>query len=245
MHGTMNPEVIVDSAPNLRERFAARFSREAHSALAERGLFTIALSGGSVADLLFPRLAQVPLDWSRTAFFWGDERSVPASDPASNYAVARGLWLEPAHVPAASVHRMPADVADLQKSAADYADELVRVLGAPPRLDLVLLGVGPDGHVCSLFPGHRLLGEERRWVAAVEDSPKPPRRRLTLTLPTLQAARLVVVAALGESKAAALRAALHDPQSSLPIAVLTRRASRTLFLLDPEAAAAPPVPYDP
>lgn len=232
----MSSEVIVADAKELPEKLATVFEVEARRAVAERGLFAISLPGGSVATLFFPRLAQLPLDWSRTAFFWGDERAVPASDPESNYGAARALWLEPAKVRAASVHRMQAEVPDLERSAAAYADDMVRVLGAPPRLDLVLIGAGPDGHVCSLFPGHALLREESRWVAGLEDAPKPPPRRLTLTLPALRAADLVVVAALGRAKAMAVRAALDDPQSSLPLALVTRRARRVLFLLDAEAA---------
>lgn len=232
----MLPEVIADSLQALPDRLYSLFVKEARRALAARGSFAIALPGGSVADTFFPSLARLPLDWSRTTFFWSDERAVPVSDSESNYGVARALWLEPAKVPAASIYRMQAEVPDLDRSAADYAEQMVRVLGRPPRLDLVLLGVGPDGHVCSLFPGHPLLREEQRWVAPIDDSPKPPPRRLTLTLPALEAAELVVVAALGRSKAAAVRLALHDPQSSLPLALVTRRARRSLFLLDPEAA---------
>jgi 6-phosphogluconolactonase len=100
----------------------------------------------------------------------------------------------------------------------------------------MLLGVGDDGHVCSLFPNHPLLAEERRWVAAVTDSPKPPSSRLTLTLPALGAARVIVLAAFGESKASAVRAALWDPDSSLPMAVAIRRSQHALILLDPAAA---------
>jgi 6-phosphogluconolactonase len=236
----MLPEIIVDAPQVLPGKLATRLLGEARRAIAERRLFAMALPGGSVADAFFPRLAQLPLDWSRTLFFWGDERAVPASDHESNYGKARALWLEPAEVPAASVHPMPAYAADLDGTAAAYADEMVHVLGTPPRLDLVLLGVGPDGHVCSLFPGHRLLREERLWVAALEDSPKPPPRRLTLTLPTLAAADLVIVAAVGHSKAAAVRAALHDAESALPVALVVRRARRALFLLDPAAANVSP-----
>jgi 6-phosphogluconolactonase len=96
--------------------------------------------------------------------------------------------------------------------------------------------VGPDGHVCSLFPGHPLLAERRRWVAVVEDSPKPPPRRLTLTLPVLAAAELVVVAALGTSKAEVVREALADKESALPLALVVRQARRAVLLLDPDAA---------
>jgi 6-phosphogluconolactonase len=233
----MLQDIIVDKPAVLGETLAARFQSEARRALAARGRFAMALPGGSVATAFFPRLARAPLDWSRTEFFWGDERAVPPSDPESNYALARSLWLDPAGVPAERVHRMSADAADLDEAAAACADELMRVLGTPPRLDLVLLGVGPDGHVCSLFPGHALLREERLWVAAVRDAPKPPPGRLTLTLPSLAAAELVVVAALGEAKARVVRDALEDGTSSSPLALVRRRARRILVLLDPPAAS--------
>ena len=102
---------------------------------------------GTVARAFYPRMDRLPLDWSRVSFFRGDERSVPATDPESYYGVALALWLAPARVPAASIHRMRADSPDLDQAGADYAGEMVRVLGTPPRLDLALLGVGPDGHV--------------------------------------------------------------------------------------------------
>jgi 6-phosphogluconolactonase len=231
----MPPEIIVDHPGALANALATLLERESRRAVAERGLFSIALTGGSVAEAFFPRLARVPFDWSRTEVFWGDERAVPPSDPASNYGRARGLWLEPAGAPPERLHRMEGEAPDLAAAAESHAGELVRLLGAPPRLDLALLGVGPDGHVCSLFPGHPLLREERRWVAAIEDAPKPPPRRLTLTLPTLAAARLVVVAALGSEKAPPLREALEDPESMLPVALVTRRAPRVVYLLDPDA----------
>ncbi|HEV7499393.1 MAG TPA: 6-phosphogluconolactonase, partial [Vicinamibacteria bacterium] len=167
----------------------------------------------------------------------GDERAVPPGHPDSNYGLARSLWLDPAGVPAERVHRMRADAPDLDEASADYAAVLERVAGGPPRLDLVLIGVGPDGHVCSLFPGHPLLEERARSVAAVEDSPKPPPRRMTLTLPVLIGAELVVVVALGGGKAEIIRSALEDAQSRLPVALVAQQARETLFLLDGEAAA--------
>ena len=233
----MVQERIVDKPDVLREALAARFEREERQAQAARGRFAIALPGGSVARLFFPRLAAVRLDWSRADFFWGDERAVPPSHPDSNYGLARALWLDPAGVPAESIHRLIADAPDLAGAADTSSDELVRVLATPPRLDLALLGAGPDGHVCSLFPGHALLREERRWVAAIQDAPKPPPRRLTLTLRTLGAARLIVVAALGEEKAAAVREALEDETSGAPLAIVARRAQRIVFVLDPAAAS--------
>ena len=233
----MPPEVVVGNEADLGETLARQVEDEARLALGERGRFAIALPGGSVAETFFPRLALTAVDWSRCHFFWGDERAVVPTDPESNFALARRLWLTPAHVPAGCVHRMAAEVGDLEVAAAAYADEMRRFLGSPPRLDMALLGVGPDGHVCSLFPGHPLLRERRRLVAAVLDSPKPPPRRLTLTLPTLASAGLVVVVATGEAKAAAMREALTNPGSNLPVALVTRRAKRILLLLDRAASA--------
>jgi 6-phosphogluconolactonase len=229
-------ETLVDKADSLAESLAGRFEDEARHAVAARGRFTVALPGGSVATSFFPRLARVRLDWSKVDFFWGDERAVPPDHPDSNYAVARSLWLTPAGVPDASVHRMKAEEPDLAKAAADYERELVQIAGSPPRLDLVLLGVGPDGHVCSLFAGHPMLAVRDRSVAVVEDSPKPPPRRLTLTLPVVAGAALVIVVALGRAKAEIVREAVEDPSSPLPVAMVGRQARRTTFLLDPESA---------
>jgi len=233
----MPVETLVDKAESLAESLAGRFEAEGRHAVAARGRFTVALPGGSVATSFFPRLARVPFDWSRTDFFWGDERAVPPDHADSNYAAARSLWLTPAGVPEASVHRMKAEEPDLAQAAADYARELAGVAESPPRLDLVLLGVGPDGHVCSLFAGHPVLGLRDRAVAVVEDSPKPPPRRLTLTLPVVTGAGLVVVVALGRGKAEIIRAALEDPGSALPVALVARQARRATFLLDAEAAS--------
>ena len=162
----MLPEIIVDTTAKLAEVLSARLERDGLRALAARGRFALALPGGSVARTFFPRLARASFDWSRADFFWGDERAVPVSDPESNYGLARSLWLDPASVPADRVHRIEAESADPVAAAAAYAHDLTRLLGQPPRLDLVLLGVGADGHICSLFPGHSLLREERQCDVA-------------------------------------------------------------------------------
>jgi 6-phosphogluconolactonase len=233
----MRLETLVDKTDALVEELGRRVLDAGRAALDSRGAFSIALPGGSVATTFFPRLARLDLDWSRTDFFWGDERAVAPSDPDSNYGLARDLWLEPAGVPAARAHRMAAEASDLPRAAEAYASDLARVAGHPPRLDLVLLGVGPDGHVCSLFPGHPVLAETTRTVAVVIDSPKPPPRRLTLTRPVLAAAGQVVVVALGRRKAAVVRDAVEDPASALPVAIVMREARRSALLLDPEAAS--------
>jgi 6-phosphogluconolactonase len=126
---------------------------------------------------------------------------------------------------------------EARQAAADYSAELEGAAGSPPRLDLVLLGVGPDGHVCSLFAGHPGLARRDRAVAVIEDSPKPPPRRLTLTLPVVAGAALVVVVALGRAKAEIIREAVEDPSSALPVGMVARQARRATFLLDAEAAS--------
>lgn len=228
----MSPVPFVADAASLAERLAADFEAEARRAHAAGGRFTIALSGGSVATTCFPRLAALPIDWQRCEFFWADERAVAPADAESNYGLARLLWLDRAHVPSGRVHRMAAEDLDLEGSASRYADVITQIAGRPPRLDYVIVGVGPDGHVASLFPGHPLLHEEQRMVAAVHDSPKPPPRRMTLTMPVLAGAARLVVAAFGASKAAVIQEALENPESTLPVAMVLRRAQRPLVLLE-------------
>jgi len=228
-------ETLAEDIPSLTEALVRTTELLAADALRERGRFSLALPGGSVAQAFLPRLARAAVDWARTDLFWGDERAVPAEHPDSNYGLARTLWLAQASLPAERVHPMPAQAADLSAAARGYESEMAQALGTPPALDLALVGVGPDGHVCSLFPGHPLLAAPG-FVAAIFDSPKPPPARLTLTLPALAAARLLVVAAFGAAKAEVMREALGDPASSLPVALALRRSSRALVLLDPAAA---------
>ncbi len=197
----------------------------------------MALPGGSVGTYGFPALAKVPFDWSVAHVFWADERAVPPSSPESNFGLAESLWLGASTANPSSIHRMPADQPDLNAAADDYADEISRTLGNAPRFDLVLLGVGPDGHVASLFPGHATLSEQQQLVVPIFDAPKPPPRRLTLTLPLLTRAARVIVMALGESKAAVMREALTRDDSVLPVSLVLQRAARSLVLLDEEAGA--------
>ena len=233
----MAPDVYVGDADQIRHALVRDFSAEATRSIAARGFFAVALPGGSVAINTFPALGALALDWGRVHIFWADERAVEPSDPESNFGVARERWLDPARVPSQSIHRMPADSVDLDRAAAAYADQLAQVLGMPPRFDFVLLGVGPDGHVASLFPGHAPLAEDSRSVAAVVDAPKPPPRRLTLTMPVLAGADRVVVVAYGRSKAAVLREAVEGPGSMLPVALVLRRSKRALVLADKDAGS--------
>lgn len=225
----MEPTIVVEAIGPIVASAAAWFERAARDAIGARGRFACALPGGSVAEHLFPALARLPLEWERVHVFFGDERAVPPHHPDSNVGLARRLWLDA--VPAV-VHAMPTD-GDLAAGAATYAADLCATLGDPPRLDLALLGMGPDGHVCSLFPGRPLPDG---LVAIVRDSPKPPPVRLTLTMEVLTAARAVWVVAFGTSKAAVVREAVTRHDSALPVARALRAGPASLLLLDPEAA---------
>jgi len=232
----MSGEVRVDSVPHLQRALAESFESAARTALRERGRFTVALPGGSVVSTFFPTLAALPLEWAQIDFFWVDERCVPPTHPDSNFGLAYTYWLGPAKVPAARTHRMPGEAPDQQEAAWGYSAELVSLAGSPPQIDFVVLGVGPDGHIASLFPGHPILNEPSRLVAVVEDAPKPPPRRLTLTLPALCHARALTVIATGESKAEAIRLSL-EPGSDLPLGRLSRCTSQLTYLLDKPAAS--------
>jgi 6-phosphogluconolactonase len=234
----MTVRAVIDELPQLALTCAAEFESTAAEVLARRERFVIALPGGSVATAFFPVLATLGVDWSRIDVFWIDERAVPPDHPDSNYAVALRLLLAPARVPPARIHRMPGELPDLDQAARRAVDELHAVAGDPPHLDLVLTGVGEDGHVASLFPGRpeaRSDSKRQTPVIPIYDSPKPPARRLTLTLPVLADAGLLIVGAFGASKAPVVRDALDTRDAETPIATLLRRARSTVVLLDREA----------
>lgn len=230
------PQLHIFGSETLADGFAALFLREVQNCISERGSCSVALPGGSVAEQLFGALTTLPVEWPRVHFFWGDERAVPQDHPDSNYALARRLLLEPIAAAEENVHRILVGEGSTENAALAYEQTLQECLGAPPILDLVLLGVGSDGHVCSLFPGHPLLQEETRFAAAVADSPKPPRERVSLTLPMLLRARLAIVAAFGESKAALVSAAVQGNTKS-PVETVLHRNGRTWLVLDAAAAS--------
>jgi 6-phosphogluconolactonase len=229
----MRPEVHIGPLGELIEKLSSDVTHEVEYAYARHGRFAMAIPGGSIV----PALRAVPLDWDHTHLFWVDERAVPPSSPDSNFGLAEKVWLGPAGANPSAIHRMPADNPDLNAAAAAYSDEIRRVLGQAPSFDVVLLGVGPDGHVASLFPGHAALSESRELVLPIVDSPKPPPRRMTLTMPILTSAQRLIVMALGKSKAAVMLEALRHDDSQLPVSLTLRRASRALVLLDEEAGA--------
>lgn len=181
---------------------AAGVAEEAARTIAESlngGARTLVLAGGSTPRRCYELLVGMDVPWGRVTVLFGDERCVPPFDAESNYRMAKESLLD--RVAPANVHRMPAELG-AEEAAAAY-DALLRRLGL---LDLVLLGVGPDGHTASLFPGHPALNSEG-WAVAVHDAPKPPPDRVSLTLGALQAAHRVLVLATGADKAEAVQKA--------------------------------------
>ena len=139
------------------------------------------MSGGATALIFLPALRAANVDWSKITLFWADERAVPPDDPDSNYGLAERMLLSPLGAKAPRAIRMPADTPNLGQAALWYDDALATELDGG-ALDLAILGVGEDGHICSLFPGHQALLQNDLRAVAIEDAPKPPARRLSLTL---------------------------------------------------------------
>lgn len=232
--------VVVEDPGALSRRAAAWLAQTMADVLAARGHCALALSGGLTprpvyAALAAPDLAGV-VDWTRVEVYFGDERAVPPDDPASNFRMATDALLARVAIPPSHIHRMEGERADLDAAAADYDRTL------PAALDVLVLGMGADGHTASLFPGAAALTEERRRVV-VADSPKPPRRRITITPPVIAAARHVMVLVTGKDKAPAVARALEGdtPVSDIPAAL----ARHGVWFLDRAAAlrlGARPVP---
>lgn len=247
---TSTPTVLVHRDQGLLARSAAaRLITQIVDVQAARGSASVVLTGGGVGTAVLAELARSgardAIDWGRLEVWWGDERFLPAGDPERNETAAREALLDRVPVDPARVHAMPAaagpDGADPEAAAARYA-ELLRAAARPedhgpvPSFDILMLGVGPDAHVASLFPELPALYDERP-VVAVRGAPKPPPTRISLTLPSIQAAREVWILAAGAGKADAVRLGLSGAGPvQVPVAG-ARGRMRTLYLLDRAAAS--------
>jgi 6-phosphogluconolactonase len=235
-----NPDVIVlPTKADVTRAAAGRIVAAASAAIAARGRFTIALSGGSTPRALFELLAADPyrakVDWPHVEICFGDERCVPPDDPASNYRMARQALLD--HVPA-RVHRMRGED-EPAAAAAAYERELRELFGTTPRFDLVLLGMGDNGHTASLFPGLRAVEERERWVVA-EYVGEVSMWRLSVTPVVLNAAAEDLFLVAGADKASMLHRVLEGPRDprALPAQVVAPADGRLVWLVDAAAAAA-------
>jgi 6-phosphogluconolactonase len=212
-------------------------------AIAARGRFTVALSGGSLPKVLCPPLTAEPfrsqVDWSNWHIFWADERCVPLTGPDSNYYLAQKYLFDHVDIPATQIHPLD-DSLDPTTAAAAYQARLAQVFqpesGTLPRFDLILLGMGEDGHTASLFPGHPLLNETKKWVAPVFDSPKPPPERITLTLPVINNSRQIMFLATGSGKVDTL-AQIMNTTAPLPAGMVQPTNGKLHWFVDEAAAA--------
>jgi 6-phosphogluconolactonase len=223
-------ELIVVAEPAELARPAAEWlDLEVTRAIAERGSCALGLAGGRTPEPVYRELAAgSSVDWQRVDVFFGDERAVPPDHPDSNYRTVYLALLSQVPIPPRQVHRMEAERADREAAAREYERAL------PPRLDVLVLGMGPDGHTASLFPGSAALDERRRLVVPVVGA-KPPAERLTITPPVIEAARKVAVIATGDEKAAMVARAIEGPFA--PKAVPVQLARRGVWFLDRAAAA--------
>jgi 6-phosphogluconolactonase len=239
--------VIHAHADILAAAVAARLAVRLIDAQAEHGSASIVLTGGRIAEKIYTALAALPasdaVDWDRVDLWWGDERFLPGGHPDRNETQIRSVLLDKLPLTADRVHPMPAsdgpDGDDPEAGAIRYANELstaARGHGELPRFDVVLLGIGEDGHVASVFPDHALV-DANRPVSAVRDSPKPPPIRTTLTLGALNTGIDVWILASGEEKADAVARALGGADPIHVPAAAVRGTHRTLWLLDQAAAA--------
>jgi 6-phosphogluconolactonase len=235
--------VYADPA-ELAERAAAHIAAAAQRAVDRRGVFTLCLSGGDTPGATYALLGADPasLPWERVHVFWGDERCVPLERPDNHFTLATELMLSRVPIPAENIHRARGEAEDPGAAAVEYETMLHEFFGQPgdepPRFDLVLLGMGEDGHVASLFPGSPGWAERSRWVVDHHVIKRGERvRRLTLTMPVLTAAREVMVLVSGDIKAHALAGVLSG-EADVPARELDAEAAEVRWMVDRAAAIA-------
>lgn len=235
MAPSMHVEVHGDRAA-LVERALALVVERIQAAVAERGQCYIALAGGSTPKPLYEALAKANLPWPQLHVFWGDERYVPIDHPDSNAGMAKAAWLDQVAIPPAQIHAVPTD-ADTTAAAADqYQTTLETVMGDSPIFDVVLLGMGDDGHTASLFPHTPALGVSDRWVTVGNKGDNP---RITFTVPLINQSRCVLFLVSGANKQPALEAVFTETADSNAYpSRLIQPQSELWWLLDEAAGAA-------
>jgi 6-phosphogluconolactonase len=235
--------IVRDDPTELAATAAHMFSAAAQKSVKDRGRFVAALSGGTTPLGIFRILPQAPygseVPWDKMSLFWVDERCVPEDDPESNYGAARKYLLDRVPIPRSQVFPMPG-TSPPEAGAREYQRVLTEFFHLKgdrfPVFDLIFLGVGGDGHIASLFPGHTALDEEEKPVVAVKGG-NPYVSRLTLTVPVLNRAREVVFLVSGKQKARVVSTVFEDPQARLPAQRIRSLDGETVWLLDREAAA--------
>lgn len=244
----IRPRIERFQGPEQLSRAAAeQFVRLARENIALGGKFTVALSGGSTPHRLYQLLAepfyQREVDWNRVECFWGDERTVPPDHPDSNFNLVYHTLLEKLPCPEKRIHRFKVEIKDRQKAARDYQEEIARLFGVPeygepPALDLILLGLGVDGHTASLFPYTEAVRETRRWVTC-HYVPALKTDRFTLTAPILNRGKTVLFLVSGQDKANALQTVLNGPTDpeQFPAQLIHPIEGQLIWMVDEAAAS--------
>ncbi|XP_062120010.1 probable 6-phosphogluconolactonase 4, chloroplastic isoform X2 [Humulus lupulus] len=241
---------VFDSKDELAVKLAKYTADLSEKFTKERGAFTVVLSGGSLIDYL-RKLLEPPyldsVDWSKWHVFWVDERVVPKDHEDSNYKLAYDGFLSKVPIPAGNVYAIN-DALSAEGAADDYETCLRQLVKSGvidlseasgfPKFDLMLLGMGPDGHVASLFPGHPLVNEKEKWVTFIKNSPKPPPERITFTFPVINSSAYIALVVTGAGKADAVQKALgsSDDSNTLPVQLVSPAGELTWFL-DKNAAS--------
>eukprot|EP00190_Bangiopsis_sp_CCMP1999_P000015 CAMPEP_0198726042 /NCGR_PEP_ID=MMETSP1475-20131203/3216_1 /TAXON_ID= ORGANISM="Unidentified sp., Strain CCMP1999" /NCGR_SAMPLE_ID=MMETSP1475 /ASSEMBLY_ACC=CAM_ASM_001111 /LENGTH=246 /DNA_ID=CAMNT_0044487917 /DNA_START=337 /DNA_END=1077 /DNA_ORIENTATION=+ len=232
---------VADSKDTLSKELAQYVIAKASAAKDARGKFVCAVSGGSLPKTLAADLisgenkdkAQFP-SWH---VYFADERCVPLDHEDSNYLLAKNELFDKSSIPSSQIYPIDPSL-EPEKCAEAYAKTIKENMGeGTPVFDVLFLGIGPDGHTCSLFPDHPLLKENSKTVAHILDSPKPPPERVTLTFPVVNAARDVVFVTTGSGKKEALQSILKDPDSKLPASMVRPTNGSVVWFVDSEAAA--------
>lgn len=234
--------IVVPNTEALARTAAEIFTVQAHASIQQRGRFTVALSGGNTPRQLYVHLANPEIssqiDWENVHLFWGDERCVPPDHPDSNFRMARESLHVP--IPEQNIHRILGELPP-EEAAMRYEQELRVFFGDIPRFDLVLLGLGEDGHTASLFPASPALYEQARWAVAVSHKVPPPPLvpRVTLTLPVINHAREVIFLVAGREKAGRVAQVIGEMPApeELPASAVQPLNGNLTWLLDQSAAA--------
>ncbi|KAJ2487442.1 suppressor of los1-1 [Coemansia sp. RSA 2050] len=230
----------TDQVARALDKFLAQASAEA---IKQHGRFTVAFSGGSLPATVAKYLKDnKSIDFSKWFVFFSDERCVPHADPESNFKLVKDELLSHVPIPDSQVVKISeALVNDSKQAAEDYDLQISKALGCdavnqPPVFDCILLGIGPDGHTCSLFPGHPQVKEKSKWVTFIDDSPKPPASRITLTIPVLNRARNVAFVVTGGSKCDTVKLIVDGRDMSLPAAHVAPSEGSLYWFLDDATA---------
>lgn len=231
--------IAMVNADDVAREAATRVAKAISESIRERGRAVVALSGGETPKAAYAKLSQAKIDWTKVELLFVDERAVPPSSDRSNYHMVKTALIDPAKVPEENVHRMPADASDLAQAAREYAQVVTKVAGrgaSIPQIDVIVLGIGEDGHMASLFPGDPAIDvTDRHVIDVAADGAREA--RLTLSAPIIEAARAAFILAVGAKKTPALEKvwAVSGQASAVPARIVRNIRGSVMWIIDKSA----------